>query len=163
MTTKLKEILNQQEKMRGVIQRVSSASVSIGGDIAGKIEKGIVIFLGIRTGDNRDDLKWLAEKVVNLRIFEDHQGKMNRSLKDINGQMLIISQFTLYGDCRKGRRPGFSRAAPPQTAEPLYEDFIQEIKERGITTASGTFQADMQVELVNDGPVTLLLDSEKNF
>ena len=109
------------------------------------------------------DLQWLAEKIVNLRIFEDQQGKMNRSLADIDGEMLIISQFTLYGDCRKGRRPGFSSAAPPEIAEPLYQQFIEEVRNRQVRVATGIFQATMEVELVNDGPVTLLLDSEKQF
>jgi D-tyrosyl-tRNA(Tyr) deacylase len=123
----------------------------------------LVVLLGIRSGDEVSDLQWLAEKVVNLRIFEDQQGKMNRSLADIDGEMLIISQFTLYGDCRKGRRPGFSSAAPPEIAEPMYLRFIEEVKNRQVRVATGVFQADMKVELVNDGPVTLLLDSEKQF
>lgn len=149
--------------MRGVIQRVSRASVTIDGEITGKIKQGLVVLLGIRAKDGKRDVEWMAEKVVHLRIFEDQQGKMNRSLTDIDGEMLIISQFTLYGDCRKGRRPGFSNAAPPEQAEPLYEEFIDAVQQHGITTATGTFQADMAVELVNDGPVTLLLDSEKKF
>ncbi len=149
--------------MRAVIQRVQRASVRIDDIIHGEISRGVLVLLGIRGGDTLSDLQWLAEKVVNLRIFEDEQGKMNRSLADIDGEMLIISQFTLYGDCRKGRRPGFSSAAPPEIAEPLYRRFIEEVKSRQIRVASGVFQADMQVELVNDGPVTLLLDTEKQF
>ena len=149
--------------MRAVIQRVQQASVRIDGVIHGAIPRGMLILLGIRNGDTLSDLQWLAEKVVNLRIFEDQQGKMNRSLADIDGEMLIISQFTLYGDCRKGRRPGFSSAAPPEIAEPLYRRFIEEVKNRQIRVATGVFQADMKVELVNDGPVTLLLDTEKQF
>jgi D-tyrosyl-tRNA(Tyr) deacylase len=123
----------------------------------------MVVLLGIRGSDTTTDRQWLAEKTVNLRIFEDDQGKMNRSLADIDGEMLIISQFTLYGDCRKGRRPGFSSAAPPEMAEPLYRQFIEEVQDKKIRVASGIFQAAMEVELVNDGPVTLLLDSEKQF
>lgn len=149
--------------MRTVVQRVSKAQVSIEGDVKGVIGKGLVILLGIRREDTTKELQWLVDKVVHLRIFEDESGKMNKSLTDIGGEMLIISQFTLYGDCRKGRRPGFSTAAPPAIAEPLYQQFIKEVKAKGITVATGTFQAEMQVELINDGPVTLLLDSEKKF
>lgn len=149
--------------MRAVIQRVSKASVTVEEQIAGEIKQGLVVLLGIRGADNRSDLQWLAEKIVHLRIFEDKEGKMNRSLKDIEGEMLIISQFTLYGDCRKGRRPGFSSAAPPGIAEPLYQQFIDEVKSKDIQVATGIFQAAMEVALVNDGPVTLLVDSEKQF
>jgi len=149
--------------MRTVIQRVSRAQVSIENKIKGSIGKGLVVLLGISAGDSEKDLQWLAEKIVHLRIFEDEAGKMNKSLTDIKGEMLIISQFTLYGDCRKGRRPGFSGAAAPLKAEPYYLKFVQEVKSKGIQVATGTFQADMQVELINDGPVTLLLDSEKKF
>ena len=149
--------------MRAVIQRVRRASVRVDDMIQGEIIHGIVVLLGIRGSDTITDLQWLAEKVVNLRIFEDQQGKMNRSLADIDGEMLIISQFTLYGDCRKGRRPGFSSAAPPEIAEPLYQQFIEEVKNRQVRVGTGIFQATMEVELVNDGPVTLLLDSEKQF
>ena len=149
--------------MRTVIQRVRSAQVSIEGKVKGAIGHGLVVFVGIGAEDNKKDLQWLAEKIVHLRIFEDDTGKMNNSLTDIKGEMLIISQFTLYGDCRKGRRPGFSTAAPPSIAEPYYHEFVQEIRNKGIQVTTGTFQADMQVELLNDGPVTLLLDSEKKF
>ncbi len=149
--------------MRSVIQRVRRASVRINGTVHGAIGHGMVVLLGIRGSDTATDRQWLVEKTVNLRIFEDDQGKMNRSLADIDGEMLIISQFTLYGDCRKGRRPGFSAAAPPEIAEPLYRRFIQEVQDKNIRVASGIFQAAMEVELVNDGPVTLLLDSEKQF
>lgn len=148
--------------MRAVIQRVSRASVKIDGAIHGEISHGMLVLLGIRGSDTESDLQWLAEKVVHLRIFEDQQGKMNKSLADIDGEMLIISQFTLYGDCRKGRRPGFSSAAAPEIAEPLYRQFIEEVKNRQIKVATGIFQASMEVELVNDGPVTLLLDSQKS-
>lgn len=149
--------------MRAVVQRVSKASVAVEGQPCGQIAKGMVVLLGIKQGDSSGDVSWLAEKIVHLRIFEDDQGKMNRSLADIGGEMLIISQFTLYGDCRKGRRPGFSSAAPPALAEPLYRQFIENVNKLGIQTATGIFQAEMAVELINDGPVTMLLDSEKTF
>lgn len=149
--------------MRTVLQRVTSAVVTVDDHIVGRISEGLVIFLGIKGSDTDADLLWLADKIIHLRIFEDDQGKMNRSLIDIDGEVLIISQFTLYGDCRKGRRPGFSTAAPPDKAEPLYQKFIDTVQSKGITTASGVFQAEMQVELINNGPVTLMLDSEKTF
>ena len=149
--------------MRAVVQRASRASVRIEGSTMAKIGQGLVVLLGIRNGDTATDIKWLTEKIINLRIFDDPAGKMNMSIADIGGEMLIVSQFTLYGDCRKGRRPGFSAAAPPEIAEPLYNQFIDEIKNRGVRTVTGIFQAAMQVELVNDGPVTLLLDTEKAF
>lgn len=149
--------------MRAVIQRVERAQVKIEEEIKGAIDRGLVVFVGISADDKTKDLQWLAEKIVHLRLFEDDAGKMNRSITDIKGEMLIISQFTLYGDCRKGRRPGFSSAAPPLVAEPYYQQFVQEVRDKGIQVATGTFQTDMQVELVNDGPVTLLLDSEKKF
>lgn len=149
--------------MRAVIQRVSQASVLINNNTTGRIGHGLVVLLGIRTDDTSRDLKWLADKIVHLRIFDDDDGKMNISLADIGGEMLIISQFTLYGDCRKGRRPGYSNSAPPEIAELLYQQFIEEVKSHRITVATGTFRATMKVELVNDGPVTLLLDSEKTF
>lgn len=149
--------------MRAVVQRASRASVAIGGTTVATIGPGLVILLGIRASDTATDVTWLTEKIINLRIFEDRDGKMNISLADMGGEMLIVSQFTLYGDCRKGRRPGFSTAAPPEIAEPLYNRFIEEAGKSGIRVATGTFQAAMQVELVNDGPVTMLLDSEKCF
>ncbi len=149
--------------MRAVIQRVNQASVQINGSTTGKIGPGLVVLLGIRTDDTSKDLQWLADKIIHLRIFDDKEGKMNISLTNIGGEMLIISQFTLYGDCRKGRRPGYSNSAPPEIAEPLYQQFIKEVKNHRITVATGTFRASMEVALVNDGPVTLLLDSEKTF
>lgn len=149
--------------MRTVVQRTTDASVTIDNRVVGAIGHGIVVLLGIHAEDGPAEIIWMADKVINLRIFEDDQGKMNRSLKDICGEMLIISQFTLYGDCRKGRRPGYSSAAPPAIAEPLYHQFVEEVQSRGIAVATGTFQASMQVKLVNDGPVTLMLDSQKNF
>ncbi len=149
--------------MRAVVQRVSGAEVTVNGKNTAKIGRGLVIFIGICSVDRLTDLVWMSDKIIHLRIFPDEEGKMNTSLADINGEMLIVSQFTLYGDCRKGRRPGFSGAAPPNIAEPLYEQFINEVRQRGIRVATGTFQAEMAVHLVNDGPVTLLLDSEKTF
>ena len=149
--------------MRAVIQRVSKASVRINGITTGQIDHGLVVLLGIRADDSVKDLQWLADKTVHLRIFDDDDGKMNISLADIGGEMLIISQFTLYGDCRKGRRPGYSTSAPPEIAEPLYQQFIEEVKNHRIKVATGTFRASMEIALVNDGPVTLLLDSEKTF
>ncbi len=149
--------------MRAVVQRSAHASVSINGEVSASIESGLVVLLGIHPQDGPKEIQWLADKIINLRIFEDDNGKMNKSLADIGSEMLIVSQFTLYGDCRKGRRPGYSTAAPPELAEPLYLKFVEEVKLRGIRAATGTFQANMQVQLINDGPVTLLLDSEKNF
>lgn len=149
--------------MRAVVQRVSRASVRVDRQQTGEIGTGLVVFLGIHGNDGPNELQWMADKIANLRIFEDEEGKMNRSLVDLGHQMLIVSQFTLYGDCRKGRRPGFSEAAPPAVAEPLYRRFIEEVQARGIPVATGIFQAAMEVELVNDGPVTLLLDSDKRF
>lgn len=149
--------------MRAVVQRTSKASIKIAGVTAAAIGPGLVVLLGIRASDREEDARWLVDKIINLRIFEDAEGKMNTSLADTGGEMLIVSQFTLYGDCRKGRRPGFSTAAPPALAEPLYDRFVELAKESGIGVATGVFQAAMQVELVNDGPVTLLIDSEKTF
>ncbi len=149
--------------MRAVIQRVSKASVTVGSEVTGKIGPGLLVFLGIHKDDQEQEIKWMVEKIINLRIFEDEHGKMNRSLIDSNGAILVVSQFTLYGDCRKGRRPGYSSAAPPETANILYQQFITAVKQNDISVASGRFQAHMDVELVNDGPVTLLLDSAKLF
>jgi len=149
--------------MRAVIQRVKHASVDVNGIKTGTISKGIVTFLGIHRSDDRQEITWMADKIINLRIFPDPDGKMNISLADINAEMLIVSQFTLYGDCRKGRRPGYSGAAPPEIAEPIYNRFVDEVRNKGIKAATGKFQAMMDVTLVNDGPVTLLLDSEKKF
>lgn len=149
--------------MRAVIQRVSSASVTVEGEITGEINHGLLVLLGVHHDDGDTEIKWMADKIINLRIFEDDDGKMNRSLLDTGGAMLVVSQFTLYGDCRKGRRPGYSAAAPPEQANTLYEKFIDTVKALGIETASGRFQAQMQVSLVNNGPVTLLIDSNKQF
>ena len=149
--------------MRAVIQRSKKASVTVDEVTIGTISNGLVVLLGVQQMDTVADAVWLAEKITHLRIFEDKNEKMNLSIKDTGGEMLIVSQFTLYGDCRKGRRPGYSKAAAPDIAEKLYEQFIKEIKSRDIVVATGKFQATMEVQLINDGPVTLLLDSEKTF
>lgn len=149
--------------MRAVIQRVSSARVEVDSQRVGEIGRGLLILLGVEQGDGADDARYLAEKSAQLRIFEDEAGKMNLSLADVGGQALVVSQFTLLADCRKGRRPGFSRAALPELADALYQQFVALLRERGLTVATGIFQAEMQVHLVNDGPVTLLLDSRKEF
>ncbi|MBT8361532.1 MAG: D-tyrosyl-tRNA(Tyr) deacylase [Desulfobacterales bacterium] len=149
--------------MRAVIQRVKFASVTVNGQVTGSIGLGVAVFLGIHRNDGAAARDWMADKIVNLRLFSDQDEKMNLSLADIGAEMLIVSQFTLYGDCRKGRRPGYSEAAPPEIAEPLYNQFIELINKKGIRTATGTFQAKMEVSLINDGPVTLLVDSTKQF
>jgi D-tyrosyl-tRNA(Tyr) deacylase len=149
--------------MRAVVQRVSHCEVAVAGETVGRIGLGLLVLLGVRAGDSEKDAAYLAEKVANLRIFADTTAKMNLSLKDIGGAALVVSQFTLCGDCRKGRRPSYNDAAPPEVAEGLYEYFVNCLKERGLPTATGRFQAMMEVNLVNDGPVTILLDSEKNF
>ena len=149
--------------MRAVAQRVSAAQVIVGETIVGSISEGLVVLLGIQAQDTAEAARWLADKIVNLRVFDDQNGKMNRSLIDIGKEMLIVSQFTLYGDCRKGRRPGYSNAASPHTAEPLYDKFIDYVQQRGIKTATGKFQAMMDLNLTNHGPVTLILDSDKTF
>jgi len=149
--------------MRAVVQRVSRAEVRVDGEVVGRVERGLLILLGIASGDTAETGKVLAEKIANLRLFDDEQGRMNRSLLEAGGGALCVSQFTLYGDCRKGRRPSFDRAAPPETARALYENFVASLRALGVTVETGRFQAMMDVELVNDGPVTLLLDSEKVF
>jgi D-tyrosyl-tRNA(Tyr) deacylase len=149
--------------MRAVVQRVSRAAVSVGGQSMGVINRGFVVLLGVAEGDTRDDASYLAQKIAGLRVFEDDQGKMNRGLSDVGGKMLVVSQFTLLGDCRKGRRPSFDKAARPDTARDLYEAFVAAVGVLGIETATGRFQEHMRVELVNDGPVTLLLDSRREF
>jgi D-tyrosyl-tRNA(Tyr) deacylase len=146
--------------MRAVVQRVSRANVCIAGDTVGDIGAGLVVLLGIAHADTPAQAQWLAEKVAGLRIFNDAEGKMNRDLDEVGGAMLIVSQFTLYGDCRKGKRPSFIDAAPPSIAIPLYQTFINSVKALGIRVAEGRFGADMKVELVNDGPVTLIVDSK---
>ena len=149
--------------MRAVIQRVSRASVTVEGETVGSIGKGVVVLLGVGREDTAVDADYLAEKVVGLRIFEDDDGKMNRCLAEVGGACLVVSQFTLLGDCRKGRRPSFVSAALPEQAEPLYQRFVDSVRERRIEVATGRFRAQMDVELVNDGPVTLLLDSGREF
>ncbi|MGL5417095.1 MAG: D-aminoacyl-tRNA deacylase [Clostridium sp.] len=148
--------------MRAVVQRVSKSSVSVDGTIIGQINKGLNVLIGIKEDDTLEDLKYIKDKMLNLRIFEDENDKMNYSVKDINGEVLIISQFTLYGDCRKGRRPSFSKAMTPLDAEELYEEFLKIVKEE-IKVQSGEFGADMKVSIENDGPVMLLLESSKDF
>ena len=145
--------------MRVCVQRVSEAGVQVDGQQVGKIGPGLLVLLGIGQQDTSHEVKQLVDKIVNLRIFADQQEKMNLSLLDVEGEMLVISQFTLWGDCRKGRRPSFVEAADPQLAEPLYEEFAQEVRARGVTVETGRFGAMMQVSLVNDGPVTLVIES----
>ena len=145
--------------MRAVLTRVSSASVSIDGTVCGRIGRGFLILLGVGPDDTPDTCRKLADKALGLRIFPDEAGKMNRSLSDVGGEVLVVSQFTLYGDCRKGRRPSFTGAAGPDLAVPLYEQFLDECRARGIPPQHGRFGADMAVESVNDGPVTLILDT----
>ncbi len=149
--------------MRAVVQRVASASVVVDGEVVGQIERGLLVLLGVGTDDTDVDAVALAEKITGLRVFEDEAGKMNLALNDVNGQMLVVSQFTLFGDCRKGRRPSFVEAARPEKAELLYETFVAEIRGQGVHVETGRFQTHMDVSLVNDGPVTLLLDSRKVF
>ena len=149
--------------MRAVVQRVTRASVTVEGETVGAIERGLMVLLGVATGDTQRDAAYLADKTAALRIFEDDAGKMNRAVGDIGGRLLVVSQFTLLGDCRKGRRPGFSAAAPPELADQLYREYVAALKSQGLAVATGVFQADMQVELVNDGPVTFLLDSQRQF
>jgi D-tyrosyl-tRNA(Tyr) deacylase len=145
--------------MRAVVQRVRRARVVVADDVVGAIEQGLLVLLGVAPSDANEQANWLADKIVGLRIFNDDQGKMNLALADVGGAMLIVSQFTLYGDARKGRRPSFIGAAGPEIAIPLYQAFIDAVKSHGIPVATGRFGADMQVELVNDGPVTLILDT----
>ena len=145
--------------MRVVLQRVAKASVKVEGEVIGKIDKGLLVLLGIHVDDNIKELDWMVNKVIGLRIFEDEDGKMNKSLADVDGELLVVSQFTLYGDCEKGRRPGFIEAARPEKAIPMYETFIDRCKGNGISVKSGEFGADMKVDLLNDGPVTLVIDS----
>jgi D-tyrosyl-tRNA(Tyr) deacylase len=145
--------------MKAVMQRVSRARVTVAGDTTGEIGPGWLVLLGIAPTDSQKQIDWLADKLANLRAFPDDNGKMNRSVQDVNGSILVVSQFTLYGDCSKGRRPSFIDAAPPAIAEPLYEAFVVALRKLGLPVATGRFGADMQVELVNDGPVTFVLDS----
>ncbi|MBQ6471257.1 MAG: D-tyrosyl-tRNA(Tyr) deacylase [Victivallales bacterium] len=147
--------------MRAFIQRVTEASVRIDGKTVGQIGAGLLVLLGVKTTDTRAEADWLAEKLPALRIFEDSGGKMNLSLLETGGELLVVSQFTLYGDARKGRRPSYIDAAPPALSEPLYEYFVEKLRTAGLTVATGQFGADMKVSLVNDGPVTILLEKEQ--
>ncbi|MEY4634499.1 MAG: hypothetical protein RJA55_297 [Acidobacteriota bacterium] len=149
--------------MRAVVQRVSSASVTVAERVTGEIGPGLLVLLGVEQGDGPTDLQYIASKLRDLRIFADADGKMNRSVLDVQGGVLVVSQFTLSGDARNGRRPSFAAAAPPQVARALYEEVVRELAASGLRVATGEFQAMMQVSLVNDGPVTILLDSRKTF
>ncbi len=149
--------------MRAVVQRVSRASVTVSGELVGQIGEGLLVLLGVSNEDSASDSVYLAEKISTLRIFDDEDGKMNQSIVDVAGDVLVVSQFTLYGDVRRGRRPSWSDAAPPDKAAALYEDFVSNLKKYVRRVETGTFRAMMQVELVNDGPVTLLIDSSKLF
>jgi D-tyrosyl-tRNA(Tyr) deacylase len=147
--------------MRAVIQRVQSAQVYVDGRLTGKIGNGLLVFVGVGKGDNESDISYVVSKLPDLRIFEDASGKFDLSLKDVNGEILLVSQFTLYGDCKKGRRPSFTEAEEPTGAKNLYEQLITKLRGQGIRVQTGEFQAKMEVHLINDGPVTLLLDSRK--
>ena len=149
--------------MRAVVQRVSQAQVTVDQQVCGAIRQGLLVLLGVHRTDTGKDLLWMVDKIQHLRIFEDEQGLMNRSLTDIRGQLLVVSQFTLFGDCRKGRRPSWNEAAPPALAKELYDRFLELCRQRDIPTEAGVFQAMMDVSLTNDGPVTILLDSHKTF
>ncbi len=149
--------------MRACVQRVSSAQVTVADKVVGRIGRGLVVLLGVASDDSEADVEQLAQKIPDLRIFPDEDGKMNRSLLETGGAMLVVSQFTLFGDCRKGRRPSFVGAADPEPGERLYNAFVKAVIERGVPVATGQFRQNMEVALVNDGPVTLLLDSKKTF
>lgn len=149
--------------MRAVIQRVSEASVKVDGVTIGEIEKGYLVLLGVEEGDTQKEVTYMADKIAGIRLFEDEQGKMNLALSEVGGSILAVSQFTLMGDARKGRRPSYSTAARPEEANALYEHFVKLLREQGFKVETGQFQADMKVSLVNDGPVTILLDSNKLF
>jgi D-tyrosyl-tRNA(Tyr) deacylase len=149
--------------MRAVVQRVQRGSVRVDGQVVGEIGRGHVVLLGVEHGDGDADVRWMAEKVVALRVFEDEAGKMNRSVADVGGAVLLVSQFTLLGDARKGNRPSFVAAAPPDVANALYERVCDAIAEKGVRVAKGVFRAHMEVDIANDGPVTILLDSRRSF
>jgi D-tyrosyl-tRNA(Tyr) deacylase len=149
--------------MRAVVQRVSRAQVAVQGEVTGRINRGIVVLLAVGNADGESDADYLADKSVGLRIFEDESGKMNLAVSDIRGEVLVVSQFTLYGDVRRGKRPSYDQAAPPQQARELYEYFVERIRATGLVCETGHFQETMQVELVNEGPVTIILDSAKTF
>ena len=145
--------------MRSVVQRVSQASVTVDGEVVGQIGAGLMVLLGVGHDDSEKQVQWMADKLIGLRIFDDADGKMNLSLSDVGGEMLVVSQFTLWGDCKRGKRPSFISAAPPEQAEALYEQFVAEVRGRGVTTATGRFRTHMDVALTNDGPVTLIVES----
>lgn len=145
--------------MRAVVQRVSSARVEVDGEVTGSICRGLLVLLGVGQGDTEKQAAWLAEKIAGLRIFEDEAGKMNLSVEEVGGGVLVVSQFTLLADCRKGRRPSFTEAAPPEVAERLYQEFVRRVRECGVRVETGVFQAKMRVHLVNEGPVTIWLDT----
>ena len=149
--------------MRAVVQRVSSSRVTVDDRVTGEINEGLLVLSGVTHEDTSKDVDYMIDKVLNLRIFEDENEKMNLSLKDVEGELLVVSQFTLYGDCRKGRRPSFSTAARPELATKLYEEFIEKLRKEGIVTQTGQFGAHMMVDLTNDGPVTILLESNRTF
>lgn len=149
--------------MRAVVQRVSSSKVTVDENVTGEISKGLLVLLGVTHEDTSKDVDYMIDKILNLRIFEDENEKMNLSLKDVGGELLVVSQFTLYGDCRKGKRPSFSNAARPDVAIPLYEEFIKKAKDQDVAVGTGEFGAHMMVDLTNDGPVTILLESNKSF
>ena len=149
--------------MRAVVQKVSSSKVTVDEEVIGQINHGLLVLLGVTHDDTSKDVDYMVDKVTNLRIFEDEDEKMNLSLKDVGGEILAVSQFTLYGDARRGRRPSFSDAARPDVANPLYEEFVEKLRAQGITVGTGEFGAHMMVELTNDGPVTILLESKKAF
>lgn len=148
------------EPMRALVQRVLEASVDVDGRQVGQIGPGLLILLGVRHGDTPHEVRFVADKCLDLRIFEDQDGKMNRSVRDLAGSVLVVSQFTLYGDCRKGRRPSFIEAAPPAVSQPLYEAFVEYVAESGLRTAQGVFGAQMRVRLLNDGPVTVIVEKD---
>jgi len=149
--------------MRAVVQRVSSARVTVNGDVIGEIGLGLLVLLGVGAGDTRAEADYVVDKTIGLRIFEDAGGKMNLSVAEVGGALLVVSQFTLYGDARRGKRPSFDAAAPPEQARELYEYFVEKVRAAGLRCETGCFQETMQVELVNEGPVTILLDSAKGF
>lgn len=149
--------------MRAVVQRVSQASVRVNDEVVGRIERGFLVLLGVASEDQQSDAVWMASKIAGLRVFEDPDGKMNLALQDVGGSILLVSQFTLLGDCRKGRRPSFTGAAEPEHGRHLYMSVAAELRGQGVPVETGMFQAHMQVELTNDGPVTLLLDSQRTF
>ncbi len=149
--------------MRAVIQRVEEAAVKVEGATVGEISKGLLVLLAVEANDGLQDLAFLKKKILNLRVFEDEQGKMNLSLRDAGGSVLMVSQFTLYGDSRKGNRPSYSRAAPPTRAKEIYDELIKQLRQEGVTVEAGKFQAMMKVALINDGPVTLIVDSNRQY